>query len=200
MKKFVKNTLLTFVIIYTVLNLLFYTFAVISKYYMINDWLTKYTGENINIEASIEAEENAKGFIERMRYNYGEDAPATELAMLQNYTMGMNSIMRVQTTILVITLILSIAIGTILSLTEKSKTKEMLQFITGGILCVLLCTSIMYIAGEYTGLKIFEAVIETINSCGIYYILAYVVKIIYRYCNNKKSVKELNKELENKNK
>lgn len=200
MKKIIKNTLITFIIIYTVLNLVFYTFSIISKYYMINDLLTEYTGENRDVLASTEAEENAKAFIERMRYSYGEDVPATQLAMLSNYTMGMNRILEVQTILLIVTVILSIAIGIILSLTEKSKVKELLHFITGALLLVLLYTTIMYITGEYKGLSIFEAIIETINSSVIYYIVAYLVKIIYTYCKNKKSVKELNKELENKNK
>lgn len=200
MKKFIKNTLLSFVIIFTILNLVFFAFSVISKYYMINDVLNEYTGDNINVEASIEIEESAKGFIEQMRHTYGEDAPATELAMLNNYTMGMNHILAGQSTILITTVVLSIAIGTILSLTEKSKTKELLKFITVGISCVLLYTTIMYITGEYKGVKVFEAIIEAINSCGIYYIGAYLVKIVYTYCKNKKNVKELNKEIEKKNK
>ena len=200
MKKIIKNTLLSFVIIFTILNLMFYTFSIISKYYMINDVLNEYTGENINVEESIEIEKSAKGFIEQMRHIYGENAPATELAMLNNYIMGMNHILGGQLTILIVTLILSITIGTILSLTEKSKTKELLHFITGGILCVLLYTTIMYITGEYKDFKIFESVIETINSCGIYYIVAYLVKIVYTYSKNKKSVKELNRVIEKKNK
>lgn len=200
MKKIIKNILLTFVIVFTILNLSFYTYKIISKYYMINDILAIYIGENRDVLASTDAEENAKAFIERMRYSYGEDVPATQLAMLSNYTMGMNEILEVQTVLLMVTVILSIAIGIILSLTEKSKIKELFHFITGALLLVLLYTTIMYITGEYKGLSIFEAIIETINSSVIYYIVAYLGKIVYTYWKNKKSVKELNKELKNKNK
>lgn len=200
MKKIIKNILLTFVIVFTILNLSFYTYKMISKYYMINDILAIYTGENRDILASTEAEENAKAFIEHMRYSYGEDAPATNLAMLNNYTMGMNEILEVQTVLLMVTVVLSIAIGIILSLTEKSKIKELLDFIITGVILLLMCTIIRYIAGEYKEFKFFEEIIDIISSFGIYYIVAYLVKIVCKYCKNKKSVKELNKELENKNK
>lgn len=200
MKKFMKNTLVTFVIVYTILNLVFYIFSIISRYCMINDFINQYIGENIDVQASIEIEKNAKESAESMKNIYGENVPVTELMIFQSYSMGMSAITDVQTMLLIVSIILSIAIGIILSLTEKSKAKELLHFITVGLSLVLLYTIIMYITGEYEGFNIFEAIIETINSCGIYYIIAYLVKIIYTYYKNIKSVKELNKEIEKKNK
>lgn len=200
MKKFIKNTLLTFVIIFTILNLVFYVFTAISRFTMIKEVLTEYIGENRDVEASAEVEKNTKEAIEEMKYIYGEDVPATALFMFQNYTMGMSSIIYIQTTLLIVTSILSIVIGIILSLTKQSKAKELLCFILGGITFILVLTVYMCITKEYEGMNAIEAIFETIGSFGIYYIVGYLVVFVYRYCKNKKSVEELNKEIEKKNK
>lgn len=176
MRKIIKNILLTFIIIYTILNLMFYIYSIISKYYIINKILTNgYIEKNINLEDT-----------------------QIQVEMLRNYTMGMSRIIEGETVLLIVTAILSITIGIIISLTEKPKVKEILDFILTGIILVLLCTIIRYMRGEYNEFKIFEEIIDIINSFGIYYIVAYVGKIIYIYGKNKKSVKELNKELKNK--
>jgi len=205
MKKFIKNTLLTFVIIYTVLSLLFLVNIKImwmGRVMNLSEEVRSYNKayeEGREIEIINELEEESKQYAQR----YGEDVEVETMLMvtkLENYLMGMGQTLNYQEVIIVVTLVLSIAIGSILSLTEKSKTKELLCFITGGILCVLLYSTIMYITGEFKGFNIFEAIMETINSLGIYYIGAYLVKIVYTYCKNKKSVKELNKEIEKNNK
>ena len=196
MKKIIKNIMLSFVIIFTILNLAFNAFSIISKYCMVNNILTEYTGENRNVLGSIEAEKNAKEYIQGLKNTYGEEAPVTQLAMLQNYTRGMNDIIYIQIIILIATVILSISIGIILSITERSKIKELLDFITGAVILILVGSTIDYIAGGYEEFKIFE----TIKTFGIYYIIAYIIKNVYLYWKSKKSIKELNKVLENKNK
>lgn len=176
MKKIIKNILLTFIIIYTVLNLVLYIYSVISKYYTINKILTtEYIEENISL-----------------------DATQIHLELLRSYIRGISTIIESQTILLILTAVLSIAIGIIISLTEKPKVKEILDFIIAGVILVLACAIIRCIGGEYKEFEIFDEIIDIINSFGIYYIVAYVGKIIYTYFKNKKSVKELNKELKNK--
>ncbi len=200
MKKIIKNILLTFVIIYTVSNLILYASNLILKYSIVNEALNIYTGENRNSEEIVEAENGAKYIIEHFKEIYGDDIPGIALLHLQGYTMGMNLILERQTLILLIALILSVTIGIIVSLTEKSKIKEVLYFILGAILFILLITVYMMLVKEYQGMNFIEASIETIGDYTVYYIIGYLVIFIYRYYLKKKEVNELNKEIKTKNK
>lgn len=205
MKKIIKNILLAFVTIYTVLNVVLYGINIISKNKMTIEIAKEVYSYNQAYEEGRENEGNMnleleKEYIHEMQEVYGENVSIIKVLGYQNYLLGMCRILDGQSAILISTLILSISIGIIISLTEKSKVKELLDFIaTGGIL-VLACTIIRYIRGEYSEFKIFEEIIDIISSFGIYYIVAYLGKIVYAYCKNKKNVKELNRELENKNK
>ena len=126
MKKFIKNILLTFVIIFTILTLVRYSINIISRRIMLNEITTAYLDNNINIEGSMEVEKNAKESIEEIRKSYGEGVPATALVIFRSYILGMDLVLDSELTILLTTLILSISIGTIVSLTEKSKIKELI--------------------------------------------------------------------------
>lgn len=199
MKNFIKNALLSFVIVYTILNVVLFINFMVLKNSMLREVVSLYLSEDRDIEACAQLEQDTLGQINEIKELYGEEVPATGLVGIRQLMIGMEVISGQQLGILIMASILSVAIGIILSLTEKPKTKELLCFITGGILCILLCTTWMYVIGEYKGFNILEAIIETMP-VGIYYIIAYIVKIVYRYCKDKKNVKELNKELENKNK
>lgn len=203
MKKFIKNTLLTFVIIYTILNLLFHVNIIILRTSMLNE-VVPLLGEDRNVERSIELEEQSKEHIESRKEIYGENAPITTLLMFENYFMGMNQVLYGQEVIVIATLILSVAIAIILSLTEKSKIKAILYFILIGLVLAVLYTIYFHLTRNLPDSKFFDGFIENfmeiIGSYAIYYIAIYLLVYIGRYVIDKKKMKELNKEIEKKNK
>ena len=200
MKKFIKNTLLSFVIIFTILNLILYTTNIILHESIVRNIVTLYLDDNRDVEASIQLEKGAQEDIERMKNIYGEDSPATALVSFQSYTTGMNQVLHGQTTVLIATVVLSTVIGIIIHLKEESKMKEILYFVMIGIIFILICMGYSYVMGEFRDTNIIEAFGETIDIYGLWYIIGYMLVYIFRIYKDKKKVIELNKELENKNK
>lgn len=203
MKKTIKKILLIFAILYTILNLILYAKNIIDKNKFEN-LISSYYSEDRDVKASIEIEKKAKEDIERMKEIYGENVPATALLSIEGCTFGMYEVLDGQTSILIVTLILSIIIGIMIDLNEKSKMKEVLYFISGGILFILLGTLFIYMTAEYIDMNAFEIFIdalgESIKNCGIYYVIGYFIVYIFRYRRDKKNVEELNKEIKTKNK
>jgi len=204
MKKFIKNTLLSFVIIFTVLNLLFFANIMVLRNTLLREVVTLYLSENRDVEACIQAEQDALEQINEMKELYGEDVPATAVAGVRTFLVGMDQVLDNQAIILVATLVFSIAIGIILSLTEKSKTKAIVYFISIGLTLAVLYTTYFHLTRNLPDTKFFEGFMEnfidTINTYGIYYMVIYVLVYIGRYIVDKKKMKELNKEIEKKNK
>ena len=67
MKNFIKNTLLTFVIIYTILNLILYVTNIILRTSLLYEEIVPLLTEERDIQKSIELEEDIKETIERRK-------------------------------------------------------------------------------------------------------------------------------------
>lgn len=203
MKRIIKNVLLVFVIMYTILNIVLYVVNIVSRNSMFKEIMTTYSSKNSNIEECIKAENDMKEHIDMMKEIYGENAPMTVLLEFEGYIAGVNQIIYSQEAILIATLILSVTIGIILSLTEKSKSKAVVYFIAIGLLLSLLYTIYFHLTRNLPDTKFFEGFLETfidsISSYGIYYVIIYLLMYIFRYRMDKKNIEELNKEIKKNN-
>ena len=200
MKKFIKNILLSFIIVYSILNLLLFVNFMILKSSMLREVVGLYLSEDRDIEACVQLEQDTLGQINEIKELYGEEVPATGLVGIRQLMIGVEVITGHQLGILIMASILGVAIGTIIHLKEESKMKEILYFVVIGIIFILICMGYSYVMGEFRDTNIFEAFGETIDIYGLWYIIGYMLVYIFRIYKDKKKVKELNKELENKNK
>ena len=197
-KKIIKNILLVFVIVYTICSLIGLVLSKIDRVKVLSDALNRI--ENRTIEAYNELEQGARADIARFGEGFSKNeendipVPATYLYMVRQYAIGESSIILLQVGILISSICLSIPIGIIISLEEKSKYKQILIFISIGLILgtiAALLTSVFY--GTF-----FENFFSVISDYGIYYILVYVVIFLTRYFVSKIKIKRLNEELKNK--
>lgn len=197
MKKIIKNILLVFVICFTILSIAGLIFSMINHYNMMSEKVVPILNGEIDNEIIQRDKELYNGYKEE----YGEDAPSTILSYFQGYALGEVNILEMQETFLIISGLIGISIGIILSLTEKSKIKEVLCFIVIGVILALIWTIIFHLTRNLPNTKFFEGFMDNFVDCikeyGIYYILIYLFGYTLRYFINKKNTKKLNKELQN---
>lgn len=204
-KKIIKNILLTFVIVFTILNLIGFAVTEIGRRKVLYDTVNQMRPENRTMEMYEELEQNAEGQIERLREMFSNKksnvpVPATQLAMVQMYMMGAGHILEIQIFILICSICLSIAIGIIISLEEKSRVKHILIFILLGLILSTIGALLMGVSNENFFETFLENFLDTIQRYGIYYILIYIVTFLTRYFVNKNKTNKLNEELKNKQK
>lgn len=195
MKKIIKNILLTFVILFTILNLSLYVYNNISRtIFLKNTVIPKLNGEVMGNEDEMFKEE-----AERYKEIYGKDVPGLTLVGLNWYLMGSGQILEQETIILVASAVLGIVVGTIISLSEHSKIKHILYFVLLGLLLALIVT----ICNQWGNGNIQDFIDEflfTIKDKFLCYIVIYFICFIICYYINKNKANELNKELKNKQK
>ena len=126
---------------------------------------------------------------------YGENAPITTLSYVQGYTVGTDNILRMQQTFLIISIVIGISLGIITSLTEKSKTKEILIFIVLGLGLALINTAYIYLTRNFVGSFLITLIEDCIFPYGIYYVLIYLVIYIIKFLIGKNTAQKLNNEL-----
>lgn len=204
-KKIIKNILLAFVIVYTILNLIGFAVTEIGRRKVLYDTVNQMRPENRTMEMYEELEQNAEGQIERLREMFSNEesnvpVPATQLAMVQMYMMGAGYIQEIQIFILICSICLSIAIGIIISLEEKSRVKHILIFILLGLILSTIGALLRGVSNENFFDTFLENFLDTMQRYGIYYILIYIVTFLTRYFVNKNKTNKLNEELKNKQK
>lgn len=156
MKKIIKNILLAFAIIFTMLNIVGFIFNNINYYSRLIEDIYYIK----NIDNHQELLENEKQLYSRYKEEYGQDSPVTMIVHSQAYFMGQRDILDVQLTILIISAFLSIAIGVIISVSEKSKIKQILLFIAIGLIIVLLLTTYTYLTSDLSNENFIEKFAE----------------------------------------
>lgn len=196
MKKIIKNILVTFAIICTILNIVGFIFNNINYYSRLIEDV--YYIKNIDNHQKLL--ENEKEFYNRYKEEYGKDSATTIIAHSQGYFMGQREILDVQLTILIISAFLSIAIGVIISLSEKSKIKQILLFIAIGVIIALLLTTYTYLTSNLSNENFIEEftfifVYDYIKPYGVYYIIGYIQIYVLKYFIAKNNAKILNFEL-----
>lgn len=188
-KKIVKNILLLFVIIYTILNLAMYVYTVIDTRNFTLEMANRV--RESNYEGLLTDEESSKG----IKDIYGKEAQAMVIQSAQSYIRGATRVLEKGAVTIIISATLSIAIGIITSLTEKSKIKEILYFFLIGIILNLIYIAYFNLLDTNFLEGFIDQFIWNIEDYGIYYIIIYIIIFIIRYFINKRNARKLNDEL-----
>lgn len=188
-KKIVKNILLLFVIIYTILNLAMYVYTVIDTRNFTLEMANRV--RESDYEGLLTDEETSK----RIKDIYGKEAQAMVIQSAQSYIRGATGVLEKGAVIIIISATLSIAIGIITSLTEKSKIKEILYFFLIGIILNLIYIAYFNLLDTNFLEGFIDQFIWNIEDYGIYYIIIYIIIFIIRYFINKRNARKLNDEL-----
>ena len=205
-KRVIKNILLTFVIVYTILSLIGFIIMEIEMHKVLYETVYKMQTENKTMELYGEKEIIAENEIENKKDTFKDEKsnvplPVTEIDMLHMmYIMGMNYIIEIQLFILICSLGLSIVIGIIISLEEKSRAKHVLFFLLLGFVLNALWAFKIGILKESFFESFFENFLDSIRYGGIYYIIVYIILYLGEYFRNKKRANKLNEALKNKKK
>lgn len=188
-KKIVKNILLLFVIIYTILNLAMYVYTVIDTRNFTLEMANRV--RESDYEGLLTDEESSKG----IKDIYGKEAQAMVIQSAQSYIRGATRVLEKGAVTIIISATLSIAIGIITSLTEKSKIKEILYFFLIGIILNLIYIAYFNLLDTNFLEGFIDQFIWNIEDYGIYYIIIYIIIFIIRYFINKRNARKLNDEL-----
>lgn len=192
-KKIVKNILLLFVIIYTILNLAMYVYIVIDTRSFTLEMADRV--RKSDYEGLLTDEEISKS----IKDIYGKEAQAMVIQSAQSYIIGATGVLEKGAVTIIISAALSIAIGIITSLTEKSKIKEILYFFLIGIILNLIYIAYFSLTRNLPDTNFLEGFIDqfiwNIEDYGIYYIIIYIIIFIIRYFINKRNASKLNDEL-----
>lgn len=201
MKKIVKNILLVFMIIYTILNILLCMLSKVSVNIAENANNIILNGNRYE-DGNIVFEENLDSEISEMKSEYGEDTPVLLIKYIDGYLSGTTELLEREITVLIISIILGIAIGAVISSTKKYKIKELLYFIIIGLVSNLALTTYMCIAGVFNNeyVNFIDLFIYNIQDYSLYYTIIYLLIYVYRYYIDKKTTKKINEELKNKQK
>lgn len=195
MKKIIKNILITFTIIFTILNIMKFIYYIVNY----NKLLKEEVLPIINGEISEEIIQNDNDLYNHYKERYGENAPSTTLAYMQGYFLGQSYILEAELAVLIISSILGIFIGTILSLAETSKMKEALKAFCIGLILAMVATTYIHFTRNLVGVSFLDGIEITfiediVKPYWIYYVLIYLIVYLIKYRIGKNKAKELNKE------
>ena len=206
-KKVIKNILISFAVVYSILNLIAFGMEQISRRKELYDVMNDMKAENRTMEVYKQYDEMAQEQIDRLKETFEENeksevpVPGTFLALYQYYIMGGNQLFEIELLVLTSSICISIVIGIIISLSEKSKTKHVLSFILIGIILFNVIEIIeIGVPQEHVIENYIENFIRIISQYGIYYIAIYSAAFLGRYFIIKRKTNELNNELKNKQK
>lgn len=199
MKKFVKNILITFIIIFTILNVIAFIYYEVNYY----NTLRKEVLPIINGEISETTIQEDSELYNRYKVLYGENAPSTMLAYMEGYFVAQGYILETELSVLIISIILGIFIGTIISLSETSKMKEALKAFCIGLIIAMVATTLIHLTRNLTGVNFLEGIERTfiddiVRPYWLLYVVIYLIIYLIKYYIAKKNAKKLNKELKKK--
>lgn len=194
MKKIIKNIFITFMIIYTTLNILGLVFNNVQMIKEINEEILPMVEEPVGAEII----KNDEQLYNRYKNEYGENAPTSLLIYSQGCIMGETRILEMQLAILIVSVFLGVTVGIIISLSETNKVKQIILFIVIGVGLALLGTIYSQITNGTT--KFFDNFLVTfvedyISNYWMYYTIIYLVIYIIKYFIARNKAKKLNAEL-----
>ena len=177
MKKILKNIALSIIIIYFILSIIFLVKQVIYEYTVVIPGIIQIAEEVSRKEIS------------------GEESYQLLASV---YQAGYGDKIEIQVSVLVVSLILGILIGLVMTFEDKSKLRLFLKYIAG--LLIIALYSALFEAFEYKDFsEFFYDILTVIDDIWKLYTLAFAVGYAIKiYINNKKT-KELNKILKSKN-
>lgn len=180
MKRFLKNTIISFLIIFFILSIINLGFQVIQHYFVVTPQI-------------IELAESVKGNAISTEESYQLIASV--------YAAGYGNKIQIQIMILLISMLLSIGISLILTFEEKSKLKIICYYILGMVITSFIPT--IYNVFYYLEFSVVDFIGEFfyyIESTWIWCTLAFIVLYIVKITISNKKTKELNEILKNKQK
>lgn len=172
MKKFIKNTILTILIIYFILNLVYIIELVIKHYGIMNqiDKVSKQVATEITT-----TDEMQQALASFYYYGYGDKIE------MQVGMIGLSTI-------------LGITVGVIITTEEKSRIKLILNYFLG-LLVIPLIITIFYM---YEDTSFFSELLYNIESIWKWYTLVFALLYAIKIYISNKDVKKLNDILKDK--
>lgn len=177
MKKFLRNTLMLFLIIFFILSFINLISQIIHHYFVEMPYVIKL----------------AKSVTET-----GISGEKSYSMLASVYAAGYGDKIEVQTMILFTSILLSISASLILTFEEKSKFKIICYYILGMITISLVST--IYNNLEFSLKDFWEELFYYLEKTWIWYTLGFIIVYIIKIIISSKKTKELNKILKNKQK
>ena len=180
MKKFLKNAMILFLIIFFILSIINLIYQVVQHYF---DIVPRLIEESETIRDTGISGEDAYRLIPSV------------------YALGFGNKIQIQIMILVISILLSIAISLIFTFEEKSKLKIICYYVLGMLLIALVPTifNIVYYL-EFSLVDFIDELLYYLENTCILYTLAFTIFYIIKIIISNKKTKELNEILKNKQK
>jgi hypothetical protein len=200
MKRVIKNILIIFVIVFSILNII----GVILNKVNLNKTIHDYAIPLTNGEVTEDVKERENDNYNRYKERYGQDAPPTILSYFEGYAMGNGNYIQFEETILLFSAIVSLSVGIIASLTDKSKVvKELIIFIALGLIIAVLITVYIHLTRNLQNVEFLDGfgrtlIDDVIRTYGLIYIEVYLVVYVIKYLIGKNNAKKLNNEIKNK--
>lgn len=180
MKKFFKNTLISFLIIFFLLSIINLVAQIIQHYFVITPQI-------------IELAESVK--------NVGISAEESYQMLASVYSAGYGDKIQIQIMILIISILLSLAIGLIYTFEKKSKIKIIICYILGIIIVPISVTMFnVFNYLEVSTIEFFTEFLYYFKKINIWYTLIFIILYLIKFLVNKKKTKEMNNILKNKKK
>ncbi len=183
MKKIVKNIILSIIIIYFIINIVY----VIYNYNTIKSI----------VDNSIVVSNNEKMHEETLSIQ--ENMSILKL-MKSNYYNGRFGTINEISNIIIVSIILGVLVGSTISMKENKKIKYILFFMVGNIFyntIFSIITQGIYLKNDIK-LSFFECYYESLKSNILNYVLIFIVIVVVVMLIKNISVKKLNKELNNR--
>lgn len=180
MKKFLKNIIISFLIIFFMLSIINLVFQIIKHYYVVTPKI-------------IELAESVK--------DTGISSEDSYQMLASVYAAGYGDKIQIQIMILIISILLSVIIGLILTFEEKAKFKIICYYILGMLVVGLVPTvfNTFYYLG-YSIVNFIDELLYYLKNTWIWYTLAFTIFYIIKIAISNKKTKELNEILKNKQK
>ena len=180
MKKFLKNAIISFLIIFFILSIINLVFQVIQHYFIVTPQI---------IELAESVKEN------------GISAEESYQILSSVYAAGYGDKIQIQIMILLISVLLSVVIGLIFTFEEKSKFRIICYYILGMLVVALIPTlfNIFYYL-EFSVVDFMDELFYYFKNTWVWYTLAFILFCIIKITISNKKTKELNEILYNKQK
>ena len=180
MKKFLKNAIISFLIIFFILSIINLVFQIIQHYFIVTPQI---------IELAEGVKEN------------GISSEESYQMLASMYAAGYGDKIQIHIMILIISIFLSIIIGLILTFEEKNKFRIIYYYIL-----VMLVVGVIppifniFYHLEFSVVDFIEEVFYYLENTWIWYTLVFTISYIIKITISNKKTKELNEILKNKQK
>ena len=180
MKKFLKNAIISFLIIFFILSIINLVFQVIQHYFVVTPQI---------IELAESVKEN------------GISGEESYQMLASVYAAGHGGKIQIQTMILIISILVSVTIGLILTFEEKSKFRIICYYMLGMLVVGVIppMFNIFYYL-DFSVVNFIEEVFYFLENTWIWYTLVFSIFYIIKITISNKKTKELNEILKNKQK